>query len=174
MKRLIAFAPMAVLCVVLAVLAFYNFTKRPQYEPRAMIGKPVPTLVLNGLKDARQSDLKALAAKYKRPILLNLFASWCVPCKAENGVLLDLKSRGVIIIGVAHKDDPLKSLNFLKIEGDPYAEVFSDDDGRLFVDLGMSGLPETFLITPDGVIKDKVGGPLTEDNLAPLLAGLNQ
>jgi cytochrome c biogenesis protein CcmG, thiol:disulfide interchange protein DsbE len=173
LKRLLAFAPLIVLCLLLGVLGWYNFHKRAQFEPRAVLGQGVPTAQTVSLRDGASRDLKTLASQYKKPILINVFASWCTPCLAENPLLVDLKAKGVVIIGIAYKDQPVGSLNYLKTNGDPYTDVLSDEDGQLGLRLGISGVPETFLVTPDGIIRDKIGGPLTEDNMAALQPALN-
>jgi cytochrome c biogenesis protein CcmG, thiol:disulfide interchange protein DsbE len=172
-KRLLAFSPLIGLVLLLGVLGWYNFHKRAQFEPRAVLGHSLPAMQITSLRDGSNRNLKTLAAQYKKPILINVFASWCTPCLAENPLLIDLKAKGVIIIGVAYKDQPVGSLNYLKTNGDPYTEVLSDEDGQLGLALGISGVPETFLVTPDGIIRDKVGGPLTEDNMSVLEPALN-
>ncbi len=160
MKRVLAFVPLIVLAGLLAVLGWFNFHKKPSYEPREMIGKSVPTQTLADLDDGSLQDLKTLAAAYDRPIVVNIFASWCVPCIAENPQLLALKAKGVPIIGIAWKDQPQDTRNFLNQHENPYVRTLSDPDARIGVQMGITGVPETFIVMPDGTISDKLAGPI--------------
>jgi cytochrome c biogenesis protein CcmG/thiol:disulfide interchange protein DsbE len=164
-KRLIALAPLVVLIALLAVFGYYNFHKKAKYEPRTMVGKALPALSLASLDDAGPQNIKAIVAGYDHPVLINLFASWCVPCAAENAQLMELKARGVVIIGVAWKDEPKNTQNFLNLNRDPYALVLSDPDGALALDLGITGVPETFVVAPDGTITDKIAGPILPETM---------
>lgn len=160
MKRLLAFLPLVALALLLAVLGWFNFHKKPSYEPREMIGKSVPATALADLDDGSAQDLKTLVAGYDRPVVINIFASWCVPCIAENPQLLALKQQGVPIIGIAWKDQPQDTRNFLNQHNNPYVRTLSDPDARIGVALGITGVPETFIVMPDGTITDKVAGPI--------------
>jgi len=165
MKRFLAFTPLILFAALLAVLAYYNFHKKAQYEPRAMVGKAIPAVSLADVQDGSESDLKSLVAGYKGPVLVNIFASWCVPCVSENPQLMALKARGVPIIGIAWKDAPQNTLNFLAQHDDPYVKTLSDPDGRMALALGISGVPETYIVTSGGVIADKITGPIVPDTL---------
>ena len=165
MKRLLAFAPLVVFLGLLAVLVWYNFHKRERYEPRALVGQSVPAIVLADLDDNGSSDLKTLAAKYHKPFLVNVFASWCVPCISENPALMALKAKGVVIVGIAWKDEPQNTLKFLSEHDDPYAAKLSDPDGKMGLALGISGVPETYIVQPDGTISDKITGPVVPDQV---------
>ncbi|MGZ3304309.1 MAG: redoxin family protein [Asticcacaulis sp.] len=165
MKRLIAFAPAILLVLLLGVLAWYNFHKREKYEPRAMVGQNVPVVALTDLQDGSSIDLKSIAANYNRPILVNVFASWCEPCRAENPQLMALKQKGVPIIGVAWKDKAADTLTYLSQNDSPYARVLTDSSDKAGLALGISGVPETFIVAPDGRITDKIGGPIVPDTV---------
>ncbi len=165
MKRVLAFVPLVLFAGLLAVLAYYNFHKKAQYEPRAMVGKPVPTLALADLQDGSPADLKTLVAGHDGPVLVNVFASWCVPCVSENSQLMALKARGVTLIGIAWKDKPQDTLNFLAQHDDPYVKTLSDPEGKMALALGISGVPETYIVSPDGTITDKITGPIVPDTL---------
>ena len=170
MKRLLAFAPLAVFVALLAVLVYYNFHKREKYEPRAMVGHSVPAITLSDLEDGSTADLKTLAAAYNKPILVNVFASWCVPCVAENPDLMALKAKGLTIVGIAWKDDPAATLKFLAAHDDPYAAKLTDPDGKMGLALGISGVPETFIVQPDGTISDKITGPVVPNQVDAVYA----
>jgi cytochrome c biogenesis protein CcmG/thiol:disulfide interchange protein DsbE len=169
LKRLIFALPLILFVGVLAVLAWYNFHKKAQYEPRAMVGKSVPAVVLDDVQGGPSSDLKSLLAGHSKPVLVNVFASWCVPCMAENPQLMALKARGVTIIGVAWKDKPQDTLNFLAQHDNPYVKTLTDTNGDMALGLGISGVPETFIVAPDGTITDKITGPIVPDTLDSVL-----
>jgi cytochrome c biogenesis protein CcmG, thiol:disulfide interchange protein DsbE len=164
-KRVLALLPLIVLACLLAVLGWFNFHKKPTYEPREMIGKSVPPERLADLDDGSLYDLKTLAATYDRPIVVNIFASWCVPCVAENPQLLALKEKGVPIIGIAWKDQPADTRNFLNQHENPYTRTLSDPDARIGVQMGITGVPETFIVMPDGTITDKLAGPIVPQSV---------
>ncbi|MGA9659642.1 MAG: redoxin family protein [Asticcacaulis sp.] len=170
MKRLIYTAPLVLFVGLLAVLAYYNFHKKAQYEPRAMVGKSVPAVVIDDLYDGTPTALKTLVAGYNKPVLVNFFASWCAPCISESTMLKALQDRGVVIIGVAWKDEPQNTLKFLARYDNPYVRTLSDPDGHMALAFGNSGVPETYIIKPDGTITDKITGPVVPDTLEAVYA----
>ena len=165
MKRILAFLPLLALVGIAIMLGVSNFTKSSHFEPRAMIGKPLPDLTLTDLEGGPDLSLKTV----KGPIIINLFASWCVP---EMPVLASLKSSGVRIIGIAYQDSPQKSLAFLEQTTNPYAQVLNDPKGASGLELGISGVPETYLIDAHGVITDKISAPLTETDISRIKAAM--
>ncbi len=170
MKRVLALLPLVLFAGLLAILAWFNFHKKEQYEPRAMVGKSVPALALADLDGGSTADLKTLVTGYDKPVIVNVFASWCVPCVAENPQLMALKARGVPIIGIAWKDEPQNTRNFLNQHDDPYVKTLSDPDGKMALGLGISGVPETFIVSPDGTITDKVSGPIVPQTVESVYA----
>ncbi|GBQ25153.1 cytochrome c biogenesis thiol:disulfide interchange protein DsbE [Acetobacter estunensis NRIC 0472] len=113
-------------------------------------GRPVPDFTLVDQPPGTgfaAADLRTL----KSPVLINFFASWCIPCIAEMQALLDLQKQ-VPIWGVAYKDKPENAAGLLKHAGNPYARIGSDREGRVAIDWGVSGVPESFLIAPGGLI----------------------
>jgi cytochrome c biogenesis protein CcmG/thiol:disulfide interchange protein DsbE len=98
-----------------------------------------------------------------RAYVINMFASWCTPCRAEHPRLMQLRAAGVEILGVAYKDRPGAAAQFLNELGDPFRHVALDPDGRFGLDLGIAGVPETFVVGADGTIRAVHRGPLTED-----------
>ncbi|HVZ30187.1 MAG TPA: DsbE family thiol:disulfide interchange protein [Asticcacaulis sp.] len=172
MKRALALIPLVLFVGVLGVLAYYNFHKKDHYEPRAMVGQSIPTLALADLEDGQPTKLTDLAKTYGHPILVNVYASWCEACMSENSLLIGLKDKGVTIIGVAWKDAPKDTLNYLDQHGNPYARTLSDSDGKMALGLGVTGAPETFIVRPDGTISDKIEGPIVPDTLASVEAAV--
>ena len=135
-----------------------------EYRPDALVGQPVPETVLPILTGATPGpgmvDLKT--AGVGKPMLINVFASWCAPCRLEHPNLMALKEQGVAIVGVAWKDDPAATRAFLDELGDAYSMVLVDREGRAGLDLGITGAPETFAVDAMGKVVAKSSGPLLE------------
>lgn len=158
MNRFVALAPLAVLAGLGILFATYGLHHDPHVNPAALVGKPVPPLSLPGLQGAPPAPLRS---QLRGPTFINVFASWCAPCVEEAPALTAMAAEGARIVGVAYKDDPEASRAFLRRYGDPFATVLVDRDGRAGVELGVSGVPETFLVGNDGVILAKHSGALS-------------
>jgi cytochrome c biogenesis protein CcmG/thiol:disulfide interchange protein DsbE len=167
-NRTLAFLPLAALLALGLLFGLYALKRDPQVQPDALVGKPLPDLTLPTLDTGRPVRLHEAAQP--APVLVNIFASWCAPCEIEHPVLVDLKKQGVRVVGVAYKDAPENTKAFLGRLGDPYAERLVDRDGRAGIDLGVTGVPETYLVGPGGVILAKHTGPLTAEKARELLA----
>lgn len=142
---------------------FYFGMGRDESLPSARIGQEAPAVALTPLgPDApfTDADLRAPGVK-----LLNYWASWCAPCRAEHPILELLAEEGVTIYGVNYKDDPLKALAFLDELGNPFAAIGADPAGRMGLDWGVYGVPETYVIDGDGKIVLRFAGPLTVQEL---------
>lgn len=168
MNRWFALVPLAVLLALVVFVGFRLSGERGDsaaYRPAALVGQPIPETVLPMLTGAEAGpghlDLKT--AGVGRPMLVNVFASWCAPCRAEHPQLMALKERGVAVVGVAWKDDPVATRAFLDELGDPYSMVLVDRDGRAGLDLGITGAPETFAVNAMGEVVAKFAGPLISD-----------
>lgn len=171
MKRLLAVIPLAVLVILAAMFAFKSLGRDPRVIPDAMVGKPAPGNALPGLagEAPRAINQLAIAETAQGPVIVNFFASWCVPCLAEAPTLMALKAQGVRIIGIAYENEPADAQAFLRRNGNPYSQILLDRDGRAGVEFGISGVPENFLVGPDGKIIAKFGGPLTAESAEALL-----
>jgi cytochrome c biogenesis protein CcmG/thiol:disulfide interchange protein DsbE len=159
--RLIAFVPLAALLVLIGISAFL-LTREGQRDrfTEGMIGQPIPAYSLARL----DSDTPLTNEERQgRAYVVNLFASWCTPCRAEHPQLMALRRQGVDIVGVAYKDRPEASAAFLAELGNPFADVGQDPTGRFGLEIGVTGVPETFVIGPDGVIRAAYRGPLTDE-----------
>ncbi|MBY0564625.1 MAG: DsbE family thiol:disulfide interchange protein [Hyphomonadaceae bacterium] len=161
MKRVLAFLPLIALAALVAVSAFLLLRggERESFAS-GMVDRPAPTYAVTRLGGG---DLVTSDAMRGRPYIINIFASWCTPCRAEHPVLMALEERGVAIVGVAYKDEAEDTQRFLDELGDPFAVVGMDPDGRLGLELGVTGAPETFVVDRDGVIRAVHRGPLTPD-----------
>ncbi|MGR4862924.1 DsbE family thiol:disulfide interchange protein [Caulobacter sp. LARHSG274] len=169
MRRWIALAPLLVLAALAALFAGYALKHDPHVQPHALVGKPVPAVTLPDLDSGAMVAVRDAPAG---PRLINFFASWCAPCRFEQPQLMALKARGVTVVGIAYKDDPVKTQAFLDELGDPFAVKLADRNGRAGVEFGVTGVPETFVVGADGVILAKHSGPLTEADLEDLLKTL--
>lgn len=163
MSRWLALLPL-VLLVALAVLFIgWSLKRDPDVKPDAMVGQPVPETVLPLLTaDGAPAMLDLKTAGRGRPMLINVFASWCAPCRAEHPLLMQARADGVAIVGVAYKDRPEDTRAFLTELGDPFALVLVDAEGDAGLDLGITGAPETFAINATGTVVAKHAGALTD------------
>ncbi len=127
--------------------------------PSVLIDKPAPEFALSPLREGAQglsrADLEAPGVK-----LVNIWASWCGPCRIEHPLLMSLAEEGLTIHGINYKDRPEAAEAFLEELGDPYALIGSDDTGRTGIEFGVYGVPETFVVNADGVIVYKHVGPI--------------
>jgi len=155
--------PLAIFAVVLAFL-FVGLFRDPREVPSPLIGKPAPDFSLARL---HQPEARLTNQDMRGQVwLLNVWASWCVSCRVEHPLLLDLaKANLVPVIGLAYKDKPEDGLAWLSANGDPYQLSIVDGDGRVGIDFGVYGVPETFVIDKAGVIRYKQIGPLTAEAL---------
>lgn len=142
----------------------------PSKLPSALIGKPVPDFALpplEGLKGDGGEEVKGFAASdlaTGTPTIVNVFASWCVPCLEEHPMLMALAGEpGIRIYAINYKDDPASARRFLGRYGNPFSRVGTDSSGRTAIDFGVYGVPETYVISGDGKIAYRHVGPLTEE-----------
>jgi cytochrome c biogenesis protein CcmG/thiol:disulfide interchange protein DsbE len=165
-RRWLAFAPLIILIALAALFAGFALKRDPHVQPHALVGKPMPALSLPELDSGRPAPIRAATDD---PILVNFFASWCAPCEVEHPQLMALKAQGVKVVGIAYKDAPANTQAFLTRLGDPFAERLVDRDGRAGLEFGVTGVPETYLVSSDGTILAKHTGPLTPDAAEDLL-----
>ncbi|WP_417316705.1 DsbE family thiol:disulfide interchange protein [Emcibacter sp.] len=173
--QLKAILPLAVF-VVLAIALGVGLTLNPREIPSALIDKPVPDFSLPNLSGNGDGIVAADLAAEDDIILVNFFASWCGPCRVEHPQLQRMASEhGLKIYGIAYKDEPENSRAFLETLGDPYAKTAADVTGRVGIDWGVYGIPETFIVK-NGRIMHKHVGPIheweVEDKIIPVLKRL--
>jgi cytochrome c biogenesis protein CcmG/thiol:disulfide interchange protein DsbE len=166
--------PLGIFLVLVAFL-YRGLSLDPKLVPSPLVGKPMPAFTLTRLQDPNTSisdtDIKGKVA------LLNIWATWCVSCRAEHETLLELAKTGKVdIYGLNYKDERAAAQQWLRQLGNPYVANAFDDTGRVGIDWGVYGAPETFVIDRQGIIRHKHVGPLTADvvneEILPLVAEL--
>jgi cytochrome c biogenesis protein CcmG/thiol:disulfide interchange protein DsbE len=173
MSRAVRFAPLAILIVLLAGLVWRLATPADTTVTSKLAGQPVPMFALPpGITTKAALTTSDLATG--QPHLVNIFASWCVPCISEVKVLQQLKARGVLIDGIAVRDRPEDIADFLARNGDPYERIGSDEQSRVQIALGSSGVPESFVIDGKGIIRYQHIGAITEGDVRLILAKLEE
>ncbi|MEQ8932095.1 MAG: DsbE family thiol:disulfide interchange protein [Nitratireductor sp.] len=162
-RNVLAFMPLAVAAVLGVVLA-WGLTRDPSTLPSTLIGKPVPAFELPPVKGRTlglsSTDLKGEVS------LVNVFASWCVACRAEHPLFMKLAAQGTVPLhGLNYKDQPDDAAQWLDSLGDPYTRTGADISGRVAIDWGVYGVPETFVVSADGRVAYKHIGPVNEEVL---------
>jgi cytochrome c biogenesis protein CcmG/thiol:disulfide interchange protein DsbE len=175
-KRLVwALLPVAVFAGLALLFAIGLSRDDPSQVPSVLIGKPAPEFDLPPLegmtRQGRQlPGLKTADLKQGQVTLVNIWASWCAPCREEHPQLMKLAEiAGVRLVGINYKDDPENARRFLGALGLPYSSIGVDSTGRTFVDWGAYGVPETFLVDGKGVIRYKYIGPISAEGLQETL-----
>jgi cytochrome c biogenesis protein CcmG, thiol:disulfide interchange protein DsbE len=165
-QRLKLFLPLIVFALVVAF--FFSTMKRidegdynPQAMPSALVNRPFPAFSLSSLEQQNQQVThKALLGHIS---LVNVWATWCPSCHVEHGYLNYLATeRGIAIFGVNYKDNAGKALSWLEQKGNPYRVNFFDPQGRLGLDMGVTGAPETYVVDHRGFVRMRFQGPLNE------------
>ncbi|WP_296720073.1 DsbE family thiol:disulfide interchange protein [Erythrobacter sp.] len=172
-NRIWLWVPLAVFAFFLGLAGYMLTQEKDQFVESTMIGEPLPDFALQpafaGLPGAAKGDLVGGG-----PRLLNIWASWCLPCIAEAPQLEALKEQGVEIVGIAIRDRPEDVANFLARHGNPYTRIGSDAISEVQLAIGSSGVPETFVIDAQGMIRYQHIGDIREDDVAVLLAELEK
>ncbi len=177
-KNFIYILPLAVF-LILATYFAIGLTKDPKILPSALIDKPVPEFSLPPIEGGPGQGFSSADLKGNGVSVVNVFASWCVPCRAEHPQITRLAQLKVATVyGLNFKDDPKAALKWLKELGDPYAAHGADTNGRIGIDWGVYGIPETFIIDNGGTIRYKYVGPITNrrlnEEILPIIKKLSQ
>lgn len=173
MSRVIRFTPLVLLMLVIGALIWRLGTPTDTSVRSKLNGKSVPAFALApALPDKPTISSRDLAAG--KPRLLNLFASWCVPCIAEVKVLSQLKADGVTIDGIAIRDRQEDLVAFLARNGDPYERIGDDPQSQVQIALGSSGVPESFIVDKEGVIRFQKIGPIEDSDVPTILRELER
>jgi len=165
------FIPLMIFCVISLAL-FIGLGLNPGNIPSELINDPVPEFSLPVVGGEAPGFSSADLAANDDVILVNFFASWCAPCYVEHPFLMELKSRGYKIYGVSFKDKARDTSRFIQEQGNPYYEIAADEKGRVAIDFGVYGVPETYVIK-NGIIRYKHAGPILEmefeDKIIPII-----
>lgn len=155
-----------VLFAGLAALFFKGLSGDPSTLPSVLINKPVPTFSLPAIEQLGVPGLTDADLKTGTVTVVNIWASWCVPCREEHAQLVQLSKRSDIrLVGINNKDQPENARRFLGALGQPFAAIGSDSDGRVSIDWGGYGVPETFIVDGRGIIRHKHVGPLSQQDI---------
>ena len=168
MKRLILWAPLGLFALFLAVVAIGLYAPSDRVIRSQMIGQKLPEFALPQALPGR-GPVNSRDFATGSPRILNIFASWCVPCIAEAPHLLTLKARGVPIDAVAIRDRPQDIAQFLARWGDPYRNIGLDADSRVQLSIGSSGVPETFVIDGAGIIRHQHIGEIRAEDIEEIV-----
>jgi cytochrome c biogenesis protein CcmG/thiol:disulfide interchange protein DsbE len=173
-RRLVVLLPLIIFLALAALLFFRLGAGDPAKLPSALIGRPAPATDLPAVPGLVRDGVPVpgLVAKdfAGRVTLLNVWASWCVPCHDEAPLLLKLADdKRITVAGINYKDQAENARRFLGRYGNPFAVSGADPNGRAAIEWGVYGVPETFVIGRDGRIAHKLVGPITEDNLTSVL-----
>jgi cytochrome c biogenesis protein CcmG/thiol:disulfide interchange protein DsbE len=172
-NRWLLWLPLALFGLLFGAVALGLMTPKDNLIESKMVGKPMPAFALPAAIEQRPALSSADLAGGK-PTLLNIFASWCVPCIAEAPQLMALQRAGVEINAIASRDTPEDIANFLNRWGNPYTRIGTDTTSKVQLELGSSGVPETFVIDSKGIIVHQHIGDIREEDVAKLIELLEE
>ena len=160
------FLPLIILLTIIALFLFGTFKKNTRVIPTPLIGQEVPLIELETIffEEFETKDLADILKSNKIKII-NFWASWCLPCEVEHPILMGLsKKSDLVIIGINYKDTEEGSARFLNEKGNPYDVILIDDEGMLGIEMGLTGVPETFVVNQDGIIIYRIVGPINNES----------
>lgn len=171
LRNRVRFAPLMFLLAFISASLGGLFLWEASEVPSPLIGRPLPEFSLTPVGGGAPITQEYFADGKVR--VINVWASWCTPCRVEHGMLMAMRAQGIEIIGLNYKDDPEKSAAFLGELGDPFVANLEDPRGRTAIDLGVYGVPESFVIDGEGRIAHKHIGPILDMQLPDLLAKID-
>ena len=171
MKRLWLWLPLGIFVLFFAVVANGLINPADRVIMSTMIGKPAPQFSLPPAVDG-VPGMGVANLRDGKPKLVNIFASWCVPCAAEAPILEQMAKQGIEIHGIAIRDRPQDLNRFLARYGNPYARIGADNDAKAQISFGSAGVPETFVIDGKGIIRHQIAGGIDQSNIDELLTAL--
>ncbi len=169
MKRFVLWVPLIVFALFLAVVAIGLYAPSDRKIASQLVGEPMPEFALVPAVQGRPG-LSTAGYRQGQARLVNVFASWCIPCRAESVQLEELARRGIPIDGVAVRDRPQDLAGFLATYGDPFHAIGADNDRSVQLALGSAGVPETFVVDGRGIIRHQHIGAIMPQDMASILA----
>ncbi len=179
MRRLLLLVPVVAFVALAGVFVTgFDGRREPGIIPSTLLDNPAPEFALAALEGQEELLGFSTADLAGQVTMVNIFASWCIPCLAEHPQISRLAEDGVTIFGINYRDKDPNAVRWLAKNGNPYTRVGADRDGRAGLEWGVNGVPETFILDITGRIRAKYSGPLTpaliEQDILPILAELNQ
>ena len=159
------FLPLIILLIIIVIFLFGTFKKNTRVIPTPLIGQEVPMMELETVffEEFENKDLVDILKSNKIKII-NFWASWCLPCEVEHPILMGLsKKSDFVIIGINYKDTEEGSARFLNDKGNPYDLIIIDDKGKMGIEMGLTGVPETFVVNDQGKIIYRIVGPINNE-----------
>ena len=159
------FLPLIILLIIIVIFLFGTFKKNTRGIPTPLIGQEVPLMELETVffEEFENKDLVDILKSNKIKII-NFWASWCLPCEVEHPILMGLsKKSDFVIIGINYKDTEEGSAQFLNEKGNPYDLIIIDDKGKMGIEMGLTGVPETFVVNDQGKIIYRIVGPINNE-----------
>ena len=169
-RPLLVFVPLVLFAALTALFVIRLNSGDVSRLPSALIGRQVPAFVLPPVEGLHKTGFSDADLRQGKVTLVNVFASWCVPCHQEHELIMRLTAdpallrTGVRVFGLAYKDEPENIRRFLAEAGDPFARIGADRKGRTAIDFGVYGVPETFVVKGDGTIAFRIAGPIGEES----------
>lgn len=168
-RRLILWVPLAVFAIFLLVVAVGLYAPSERTIKSQLIGQQVPEFDLQPSLPGRPG-VSSASLRQGQPRVVNIFASWCIPCRAEAAQLDELERRGIPIDGIAVRDRPQDLQGFLATYGDPFRAIGADTDRRVQLELGSAGVPETFVVDGNGIIRHQHIGAIMPADIPAIVA----
>ena len=179
MRRFLFLLPVLIFAVIIGYFAWglTDPDRDPNQVPSAMVGKPLPEFDLAPVVGLDVPGLARADLAQGEVTLINFFASWCIPCRAEHPLFMEMAEAGeVAMVGINYRDAPRDAIAWLDELGNPYSRIGADPNSRAGIDFGVSGVPETYVIDGKGQIRYQHIGPLTrqdlDETLRPMIESL--